>query len=102
MMILENKLESLKLLENKLESMKILENELESLKLQENQPGEFIRTIAETTSPDPQGTRTKFIWHHLHHIIAFGSGSGGCGDDEIADDEDGGEDEEDEEDGSIV
>ncbi|GJW89678.1 hypothetical protein Tco_0167231 [Tanacetum coccineum] len=29
----------------------------------------------------------------------FGSGSGGCGDDEIADDEDGGEDEEDEEDG---
>ncbi|GJY34507.1 hypothetical protein Tco_0418976 [Tanacetum coccineum] len=28
----------------------------------------------------------------------FGSGSGGCGDDEIADDEDGGEDEEDEED----
>ncbi|GJS37049.1 reverse transcriptase domain-containing protein [Tanacetum coccineum] len=31
----------------------------------------------------------------------FGSGSGGCGDDEIADDEDGGEDEEDEEDGDI-
>ncbi|GKA16495.1 hypothetical protein Tco_0696242 [Tanacetum coccineum] len=29
----------------------------------------------------------------------FGSGSGGCGDDEMADDEDGGEDEEDEEDG---
>ncbi|GJY37956.1 hypothetical protein Tco_0424320 [Tanacetum coccineum] len=38
MMILENKLESLKLLENKLESMMILENKLESLKLQENQP----------------------------------------------------------------
>ncbi|GJW64884.1 hypothetical protein Tco_0116768 [Tanacetum coccineum] len=32
----------------------------------------------------------------------FGSGSGGCGDDEMADDEDGGEDEEDEEDGDIV
>ncbi|GKF54873.1 hypothetical protein Tco_0165213, partial [Tanacetum coccineum] len=29
----------------------------------------------------------------------FGSGSGGCGDDEMVDDEDGGEDEEDEEDG---
>ncbi|GJW41453.1 zinc finger, PHD-type containing protein [Tanacetum coccineum] len=42
MMILENKLESLKLLENKLESMKILENELESLKLQENQPGDGL------------------------------------------------------------
>ncbi|GKD18455.1 ribonuclease H-like domain-containing protein, partial [Tanacetum coccineum] len=32
----------------------------------------------------------------------FGSGSGGCGDDEMADDEDGGEDEEDEEDGDIA
>ncbi|GKA49048.1 hypothetical protein Tco_0742006 [Tanacetum coccineum] len=42
MMILENKLESLKLLENKLESMKILENKLESLKLQENQPGDEL------------------------------------------------------------
>ncbi|GJU50988.1 hypothetical protein Tco_1220543 [Tanacetum coccineum] len=31
----------------------------------------------------------------------FGSGSGGCGDDEMADDEDGGEDGEDEEDGDI-
>ncbi|GJV74808.1 hypothetical protein Tco_1506392 [Tanacetum coccineum] len=32
----------------------------------------------------------------------FGSGSGRCGDDEMADDEDSGEDEEDEEDGDIA
>ncbi|GJU93074.1 hypothetical protein Tco_1317830 [Tanacetum coccineum] len=35
---------------------------------------------------------------HYKSTPEFGSGSGGCGDDEIADDEDGGEDEEDEED----
>ncbi|GKE04942.1 hypothetical protein Tco_1396960, partial [Tanacetum coccineum] len=35
---------------------------------------------------------------HLPDVGRFGRGSGGCGDDEIADDEDDGEDEEDEED----
>nr|GEZ00353.1 hypothetical protein [Tanacetum cinerariifolium] len=36
--------------------------------------------------------------NHYESTPEFGSGSGGCRDDEMADDEDGGEDEEDEED----
>ncbi|GJS25913.1 hypothetical protein Tco_0486533 [Tanacetum coccineum] len=53
------------------------------------------------TFPVPFRSDDKFsqMLRQYESTPEFGSGSGGCGDDEIADDEDGGEDEEDEEDG---
>ncbi|GJW16936.1 hypothetical protein Tco_0024372 [Tanacetum coccineum] len=64
-------------MENKLESMKILENKLESLMLQENQP---VDRLCDKFSQ---------MLNQYESTPEFGSGSGGCGDDEMADDEDG-------------
>ncbi|GJW09130.1 integrase, catalytic region, zinc finger, CCHC-type containing protein [Tanacetum coccineum] len=64
--------------------------------------------LAMEKNPDDHPCESAAILHELLNEMEnlryestpeFGSGSGGCGDDEIADDEDGGEDEEDEEDG---
>ncbi|GJV01708.1 RNA-directed DNA polymerase, eukaryota [Tanacetum coccineum] len=100
MMILENKLESLKLLENKLESMMIVENKLELLKLQENQP--WHSSISETEirerAEGPERAESKaevfllysyeYVFKHIIGLlvqmsadVAWGHGGDGGGDD---------------------
>ncbi|GJR73178.1 reverse transcriptase domain-containing protein [Tanacetum coccineum] len=62
-------------------------------------PGRARDVLIPPPPPPPQCTHNS--GEKVESTPEFGSGSGGCGDDEIADDEDGGEDEEDEEDDDI-
>ncbi|GJR61655.1 hypothetical protein Tco_1503817 [Tanacetum coccineum] len=67
-------------------------------------PGRARDVLIPPPPPPPQCTHNsgdveKLKKKNKYLTKQFGSGSRGCGDDEIADDEDGGNDEEDEEDG---